>query len=238
MYLLSTVVLLADAEWLKFIPAIIFFVVWVLNQLFTAGKAKPGAPAERGAPRRVPPPPGNPPRAVQAPQPQLQTEIEEFLKRANQQRERKARQAQQPAPAPPRPRPVQQAPPRRELPIEVEVVEMPRRGDRVGALSEHHMTTRQFDESSTHMADDILEGDRARKQHEDKVFRHNVGKLADTSSGGAGDQSAPAMAAAAAAAAAPGAGEVPTFADLLRNPANLRQAIILNQIFERPTDRW
>jgi len=217
--------LLADAEWLRLAPAIIFFLVWLVNHLLSAGKAKPaGRPVQR-APMA---PPRPQPVAPPANQSRLASEIEDFLRRANERRLEMAREAQSGAPPAPRPRtmtpPIKRAP---EAPVDVEVVEVGPPGESVAAHVARRLANRQFEERGAHLADDILKTDIDRKQHERQVFGHHVGMLKDTST--SAENTAPVV---------PDALEVPTIAALLRSGPSVKQAIILNEILSRPEHRW
>lgn len=217
--------LLADVDWIKVLPAIIFFAIWLINQLLS-GKKDPAA-QQRRPPR---PAGGQPPPAPQrnAPpeQAKLSTEIEEFLRRASEKRREKAREVQA------RPRPVPRTLRPADEPVEAEVVETGPPGERVAKHVEQHLTTRSFTQRASHMVDDILEADVERKQHEQQVFGHHIGRLEDTSTG---SQTPPQSAESAKVAATAAVGSL---AALLKSRESVRQAIIINEILNRPEHRW
>ena len=77
------------------------------------------------------------------------------------------------------------------------------------------------------MADDVVREDVKMRQHLEQVFDHQVGRLAV-----AADPNASSRDAGAAAAV------VLSPVTLLTNSQSLRSAIILNEILQRPEDRW
>ena len=86
------------------------------------------------------------------------------------------------------------------------------------------------------MTDDLKRGDAEREQHFQQTFTHKLGRLTDTSV--AGDK--------AVAADAPTASTVPPQAVPLSDwlplpttkPEDLRLVFMLNEILQRPEDRW
>jgi hypothetical protein len=124
-------------------------------------------------------------------------------------------------------------PPRRlsESPVDAEVIDRP--GESVAAHVAKHLQNEAFDQRAAHMTDDLAKADREREEHHRKVFSHNLGRLAkpavaaaETSDEGSNTQAAAASSTATA------------LAGLLTTPQNIRQAIILNEILQRPADRW
>src|SRR5262245_57424344 len=88
-----SITLFAANDWVGAVITLVVFIIWGINRLLTAAKAV--TPPARNPQRRVPEGerPLAPPRPPVAPEPkgsqaQLNAEIEEFLKRANQRRER------------------------------------------------------------------------------------------------------------------------------------------------------
>jgi hypothetical protein len=228
--------LLADADWwLRFVVPAVFFVIYALNRLI--GSAKPATPAARKPQRRPPEgerplrPPQQPPAKPQASgQSQLNAEIEQFLKRANDRRGDPSRREAAPTPRSPK------APPKPPVakPIDVQPLER-REISSVAASVEKHISNRTFTQRTEHLADDIVRADTEMEQHLQKAFSHRVGTLADlqtaaATQGPATDKETSVVVAAGSAANA--------VAGLLTDAKNLRQAVILNEILKRPENRW
>ena len=214
---------------------IVFFVVYVLNQLLSA-KADPKQPP-RNARRRVPQPaerpmrPAQPQRKPQGEAAQLNTEIEQFLKRASSRRSQQpARDRAASAPtAPPKAPPAARSD---EKPLDVAPIEdRPREG--VAASVEKHLGSRKFKQWQDHLAEDVSQSDEEMERHLQQVFHHRLGTLggetADASTQGADVQTMVIKDAPSAAAA---------FAQLLRTPEGMRQALVVSEILTRPVDRW
>jgi hypothetical protein len=91
--------------------------------------------------------------------------------------------------------------------------------------------TREFAERATHLGS--LDTARPLEEHLKDAFSHQVGTLAATAT----DSLAAQNRAAAAAAAATGTRQTLPIAALLSG-GNLRNAIILNEILQRPEERW
>jgi hypothetical protein len=219
---------LAAGVWEWIVPLVIF-AIYLLNHLLSSK-----APAQqREVQRRRQA--ERPLRPQQQPEPagkaQLNDEIEQFLKRANERRLEKARQAEpRQAAAPPKPK--QLAPLAERA---TDVVPLERRDfDAVAASVEQHIGKRTFQQQVEHLDDDMAVADRQREQHYKQVFEHRLGTLgsADASSApGTQEAKTPAPTADAPAAAK-------ALAGLLVNQQNIRQAIVLKEILDRPVDRW
>ena len=109
-----------------------------------------------------------------------------------------------------------------------------------GQLSEHvhkYLDEKEFTQRASSLGGEVAQADNKIEQHLHNVFDHGIGQLA----GRAGET--------AAAPATLRTGffedEVPALstagiglAVLLNNIDNLRQAIVLNEILQRPIDRW
>lgn len=215
----------ADAGLIKLIFVAVFFVIWIINNLIgEKAKARKAKPLVRPA---APLNPDAPPAERAPPQPQLVTEIEEFLKRANRKRQEKAKRKQPTKVAKSAPPPVQK-PPRRLVPSQFEEPSA-LTPDAVVTVAEsvrQHLDTSDFSARASQLADaDIARDDAERAAHLKQVFDHQVGRLADTSA----QQASPATKEPAAAA---------SLAALLANPQSLKQAIVLQEILNRPEQRW
>jgi len=176
------------------------------------------------------------PRPRPQPQPgqqqgQLANEIDQFVRQATQRRAEGGRQpvaqGQGGRPQPAARRPVAAQPPVAAVPVEAVPAELlqpvservPTRGAsrNIGTLSSRGM------ESEVSEADENLE----ERVHE--VFDHKLGQLSGTMSQSAEESpvAIPPTAKAAAGVAA-----------MLADPANIRQAIVLTEILQRPEHRW
>jgi hypothetical protein len=228
--------LLADADWwLRLVVPTVFFIIYAINRLIAS--AKPGAPPPRKPQRRPPegeralrPPQQQPAGPQSGSQSQLNAEIEQFLKRANDRRSESPRREAIPTSRSPK------APPKPPAakPIDVQPLERSEISS-VAASVEKHLSNRTFTQRAEHLADDIVRADEEMEQHLQKAFSHRVGTLTDvqkatTTQGPATDKETSVVVAAGSAANA--------IAGLLADPKNLRQAVILNEILKRPENRW
>lgn len=223
--------LIADFGWLKAIVLLVFFIIWIFNNLI-GDKAKAKARPQR---QQLPQPNGPEGKGAGG-QKQLAGEIEDFLKRAGAKRQERARRKQptkavvNPAPTPP-PKPVRRLVPSAAEPQNLDVAT----GRSVADHVQKHLDTRQFAERASHLGDeDIAKNDAERDAHRKQVFDHKLGRLADTSTGitdSAETSLTDAPTQPEPAAAVP-------LATLLSNPQNLKNAIVLNEILSRPEHRW
>lgn len=195
-------------------------------------------------------------------QPTARDEIQDFLRRAAQQRKetggRKAppqpppgqrrpsiTRERPPAQRPPAQRPAQRPqpqapPPRRYLEpvtddVLVETLEAARTAESLAeqvskkfAAEDKRFSTEELNARTARMADDIARADLEREMHRQKMFGHQLGNLASAAA------PAPSEAAPATASAEPGAGML---GGLLQG-GNLRYAVLLNEILNRPEHRW
>ena len=154
----------------------------------------------------------------------IQEEITEFLRRAA------GGQAvpQQPQAPPPRPA---RRPLAAERPIEAEVVADDPGRRAVGA----GIDTSTFDQRTSQLGGDVVQADRQFDERLEGRFEHEVSALAQTR--GSAEPATPRRAASTSGAEVP-----PTaaagFAAMLSNADNIRQAIVLSEILNRPLDRW
>ncbi len=222
--------LFGDLQWLKVVFVILFILIWVFNHL-VGEKAKAKARPQRPP---IPPPqpdlPGADRRVTQQP---LVGEIEKFLMRAKQKQQEKGRRKQTPKVVPAEVPPRSSKPARRlvqtstrDQDFEVTV------GRSVADHVEQHLDTREFAERAAHLVDDVSKNDAEREAHRKQMFEHKLGHLADTSTAAAAFPAAGGPSRTEAAAA------VVSLASLLADPQNLKQAIVLSEIFSRPEHRW
>jgi hypothetical protein len=228
--------LIAVDIWAWLAPAV-FLLIYLLNHLLA--NKDPAARQREAQQRRRAAPPGERPLnpKPQPPQPQgqaqLNAEIEQFLKRANERRLEKARRADPVRTPIAAPKPAAPPPPR-EKPVDVVPLEH-RDFDSVAASVEQHLGGRGFNERAAHMVDDIVEADEERARHLKQVFEHRLGNL---DSGAAIARQAPADVEAAPLTREDPAATAKALAGILANQQNIRQAIVLKEILERPVDRW
>ncbi len=216
---------IAAGDWWGILVPLVFFVIYALNRLLASARPAP-PPVRRPQPRRPGVPVGQgPPRGGQPAAPsgqaQLNAEIEQFLRRAG---ERPRRVAKGPVPPP--------APPR-EAPLDVEPA-VPRDFDSIAKSVEQHLGGHTFATRVEHLADDIVRSDQQMERHVQRAFGRRVGTLGE---------SAGAAAAAPVTDTAPEpSDEVKTPADAiaraLANPQEIKRAIVLNEILQRPEHRW
>lgn len=238
----------AIGDWLQFLIPLVFFIIYAINQLLSGNKTKPQPPPPRNPPRRKPEverplrseqpaaPPNKPARGGQA---QLNAEIEEFLKRAEQRRgegPRRETLAQRP-PEPPQRRPAPPEPAqRRPAPLEpVGGSEGERRRElsSVATSVEQHLGNRGFSQRAEHLADDIARSDENMEEHLKQVFGHRLGTLGEPSPGRLTSTTD-----VAATISADASSTILALADMLTSPQKIRQAIVLREILDRPEHRW
>jgi hypothetical protein len=233
--------LAAIEDWLRFAVPLVFIIIYVVNHLLTALRAAPAAP--RNDPRRKadagprpprPPQPQAPPTTPE--QAKLNTEIEQFLKRAG---ERQGDRLKRESPVKPAQRPPKQTPkqpprqPTREASVAVEP--LPQRSfDSVASSVEKHLGHRGFEARSEHLADDIALADEHMEDHLRKAFNRKVGTLGEAKPSG----SQPATDSVPAATTADRSDVGLALAGMLANPQTLKQMIVLNEILRRPDEHW
>lgn len=171
---------------------------------------------------------------------QLNAEIEEFLKRANERRGAKgADQGKRQSSG--RQQPARQSPPKAPLPSQKNTAKeqrpatTPRRGfDTVAESVQQHLGERKFEQRESRLADDVVRAEQQLAQHVDQAFSNRLGTLA------AADAAAPQPAEVVAAAVVSDDSNsmARALAGLLVNQQSLRQAILLKEILDRPVDRW
>ena len=231
------------------IPFVVFVII-MIGKLVSAMRV----PQRPPGPVRPPVLPPQQPRQAQQPQAQaarpksVKEEIDEFLSRAAQKKQGPAtpadptRRISQPSsPLAQRVDPTRRisqpmAPlAQRVGPVEAEVVRERPVG---GAVSEHvkkYLDEKEFDQRASKLGGEVAAADTKIEQHLKEVFGHGISKLAAKP----GETASPPTPQTAGIfqdqpAALPAAG----LAALLNNIDNLRQAIVLNEILQRPSDRW
>lgn len=223
--------LLADFEWTKWIGLIVFIVIYILNHFLGGDKNKAqAARAKAAGPKpadRTPQPaaPNRPAAATPARRSQSQ-EIDAFLQRAKDRKREKTPSAKPVAKAPP-------PPPRRlaATPVEAEVVKPRKLG---AAIANKQIDTREVTEHAEHLTDDLSQADQMRELHRRKMFGHRVGNLEDTS----GALAAKADEQVQSPTTDTTAANVAPQAVSLFRPQDIRQAIIVSEVLQRPEHRW
>lgn len=223
--------LLADAEMLKLIGLIIVGLIYLINHLVGAAGGK-GAQQRRGL-KPEPRPAARPrPRApaprTPAAQSTMSDEVNEFLRRAAEKRGQAARPASPP--------PLEAEP--RRLVASLDDTSFsgaspaesgPPTGSGVAEYVQQQLGNREFDESHLSQVGQVESQFAA---HTQQVFQHSVGHLAAQSAAAADADAAPSP-------TTPPANPVAeTVGALLADPRSIRQAVILNEILDRPVERW
>jgi hypothetical protein len=238
----------AVGDWLQFLVPLVFFIIYAINQLLSGNKNKQQPSAPRIPPRRNPEaerplrsePPGAPPnKPARGGQAQLNAEIEEFLKRAEQRRGEGSRRegvAQRP-PEPPQRRPSSPEPPQRgQAPLEPASSSDPeprRDFSSVSTSVEQHLGNRGFSQRAEHLADDIARADENMEEHLKQAFGHRVGTLGASTPGRLASTTD-----VAATISVDASSTILALADMLTSPQKIRQAIVLREILDRPEHRW
>jgi hypothetical protein len=252
--LLIDALLLADvADWIVPVIVVAFFII---SHLWNAIKSvQQQAPQRRTLEKPLKPQPADQRGGAGTQQPtaqqsgsgqgQLNAEIEEFLKRANERRGAKGgdqgKRQTSSGSASGRQQPARQTPPKAPLPSEKAGAKQQRpapasrRGfDTVAESVQQHLGERKFEQRESRLADDVVRAEQQLAQHVDQAFSNRLGNLA------AADAATlqPAEVVAAAAVTDDSNSMARALAGLLVNQQNLRQAILLKEILDRPVDRW
>jgi len=233
--------LLADV-WELLVPAVII-VVYLISHLWGAAQSASKQQQRQQQPRpqgqnqqRRRQQPGEPadPRQPAAQreakagnQSQLNAEIEQFLKRAHQRRQDKSRGESAPRKNP--------SAPLQPVPVAAQVVETPserRPFDSVAQSVSEHLDNRRFEQRAEHLADDIRRSQQEMTRHLEEAFDQRVGSLGSLGEP-LGGSTQP-----AAGPSPEQAAQAKATAGLLVSPQNIRQAVLLKEILERPVDRW
>jgi len=151
----------------------------------------------------------------------VESEIGEFLRRAG------------------RPRGPQKAPPPRpaEQPVAAEIVETPV-GGRVTEHTQEYLNSSTFTRRAAELGGEVAQADDLLQQRLHQKFGREVGRL-----GAVRGESARPPAVAEAEGPEDRVGELPATAAaglpaLFSSTENIRRAIIINEILQRPQDRW
>ncbi len=164
----------------------------------------------------------------------VRSQIEEFLRRANRGTagpgDVAAKQSpSRRSPAGPPALPGRATP----SPIQAEVVDDKPARSRVGEHVKSYLDSSEFKRRTASLADDMAEAAEKRTERRQEVFGHSIGQL--------GAEAAPAIASRdLVSAEAPADVPPPAFdlGALFAQPANLRQAILMQEILQRPEHRW
>lgn len=196
------------------IGVLVFIVIGLLSligQIMNKGKE---------GQQKAGPPPGQRPRPQPQPRQQqgpLANEIDQFVKQAAQ---RRAEGRPQPAAQRQNVRPARAQPPVEA--VSVQLLQPLDEGIRTNAATE-----RIGEPGSRRLERDVAQADENLKKHVPGVSNHRVGQLSGAPSENAGESGVIVPPAAAAGMAA-----------MLSDPANIRQAIVLTEILQRPEHRW
>ncbi len=217
--------LLADV-WSWLVPVVII-VVYLISHLWSVAQGPQQQKQQQNQQRRrrqpgerlLPPQQATVPGAPPSSQTQLNAEIEQFLRRANQRRAEKGRR--------------EGAPPK-EAPTDVQPIER-RDFDSVSASVLKHMGSGDFEQRAEHMGDDVKRSEAELEQHLKHDFEHRMGSLVASD---LGDQEIPVPEVKPPAAAEDRAAAAKAIAGMLVNQQNIRQAVVMKEILERPVDRW
>jgi hypothetical protein len=220
--MIAIMLLWADGDWVKLIVPLVMFSVYALNRLFGGeSPAAKQAKARQQARANPPPPPADKQR--------VEDEVSEFLRRAAQQRSTAGHTRTPPPKEPPRP----PAPQRKSLASQAQqddlaAAEVARAAGKPRTLAP--TLSGPFDQSPlnerTLRGKEVVQAETAMQSHLSQVFDHSVGTLSgkqtDTAAVPSESPTAPAE----------------QLAGMLRNPQNIRDAIIMSEILRRPEERW
>jgi hypothetical protein len=210
-----------DWGWVQFLVPIVAMIIYVVNQLLSgAGKTGKKTLPQQQRPRNRQPPGRQ----------DVNDEVRDFLQRASERKSETRPPAQQQEASRPTRRLQQQS---IEI-VDAEVIDDPPTGAGVRSHVKQHLNTREFDQRASQMAQGEANSDRVMQSHMHKTFDHQLGSLAPAAT------SDPPMTQeeqqASDLVGVPNTAN--DFMAMLRNPAQVRQAIIMNEILRRPEDRW
>jgi hypothetical protein len=215
-----------NADIVKLIIVLLVFVVPAVFRMLT----KIRQAQEAGELPRQPQAPANrPPRAPGKP---VQDEIEEFLARVVE-----ARKAKDPS-AGPRKQRRSATPVRPPRPIDAQVVEAKPVGGSVDAFVKQHLDSSQITQRAAHMGEGVAQADQKFDKRLQQTFEHRLGSLENSvaaQSSPSGDVSAATVATAYLPSSLTPASAL---AALLSNPEAVRNAILMQEILQRPEQRW
>jgi hypothetical protein len=240
--MLHSLILFGDVDWVRLGIFVVIAVAWVIN--FLANRLREGQAAKARPPR------------PERPKADTAKELEEFLKKTAARRDATAAKPPTAAPAPQaraeggRTRAARRkaddrdkrrkAQPATATPSLVNLREsnLTRDTEKPRPVEPVHpsIDTRKFTERASHLGAShlsSLETDHSLEQHLKDTFSHQLGTLA----AGSTSDSASAQNRAAVAAVATASRQALPIAALLRG-GNARTAIVLNEILQRPADRW
>lgn len=240
--------LAAGFDWVHVVVPFIVLLVAVIKQLFEAGKPKNG----QGVPRPVKPQQPAQPRPMPAAGQQadpLRSQVEEFLRRASKPQQPAEQAAQKSPQRPPSeiellvddsPQPKEQRPLSNKPRSDGKRPDPFAAGDKRRAarrpqwrktvadhVAEHvSASTQSLAQKTSRLGQRIASEDQQFDEKLKAKFDHTVGTLAE-STVQLQEIATPAPPTPAAQIAA-----------MLANPEGVRQAVVLNEILQRPTDRW
>lgn len=229
-----------DWGWVVPVVVVLIYVLSYLWNALTGAAQKQNRPQPARGERPLPPPGQGPPPAGAPPaeetvQAKLNAEIEEFLRRANERRADKGRRTGQPAQQqqPPREQPAPQTSGQSKSKQGTTEKKKRRERESVSQSVEEHLGSGKFEAREQKLADDVTRSELEMSQHVQQVFEHRLGSLGETTAEGQ-----PTSGETIATRSAEQKAEALAVAGLFINPENLRRAVILREILERPTDRW
>jgi len=227
------------------VVVVVFFLISAVGQLLSKARGAQKDEAARPAPRPVnrqqdqPPMPPDGGRAqAQGGRGAMEDEIADFLRRATQQRAKPAEQGpemRRPGPAI-EPDVIAEA----EVLAEAEIVEDQPLGEGLRRHVGEYIEPERLGRDSSQLGDEVARTDSRVGDHLREVFDHDVSRLAKKP----GESARPTTAGEEELAATPltAADVRPVaavgLAAMLGNVENLRQAIVINEILQRPIDRW
>jgi hypothetical protein len=220
-------------EVVRVLIVVVIFVVIMIGKLITALRTQQRPPG----PARTPPPRFQQSRPAQQPQTQVprsksvKEEIDDFLRRAAQKKQEQTTGGESMRRAP------QSMTAKRAEPLEAQLIRERPVGGEVSEHVKKFLDETQFDQRASKLGGDVAAADTKIEQHLKQVFGHGISRLADKP----GETAAPTKPQLTdffqdeiPAQSTAGAGLVA----MLGNVDNLRQAIVLNEILQRPIDRW
>jgi hypothetical protein len=160
--------------------------------------------------------------------------LEEFLSQVAEQQAAQQRAAQKPVQQPERRTPVRSAsrqPPPGPV-VDAEIVEVEPLREEVSRHVAQHLDTSEIRQHTSQLGAEVAQADDKLDARLHEKFDHRLGRLKHTA------KQPPTAAGLVPFQVAVAALPASEMIQWLRNPANLRQAVVLSEILQRPEQRW
>ena len=217
-------------DWIGIIVFILFIVIPAIGQIISSmSKDKPA--------KRVG---GNRPQQPRGARVEMEDEIGAFLREAAQRKGEQGPAVRGQQPGVRKPQQPPQRPRRSQVEaVEAVIVEEPAVGGRVEREVQQHLDPSKFAKSSAELGGRVSQADQEVEQHLRQKFSGDVSRL-QRQRGETAEAPTPVVKVSELEDAVDGMPKTAAagLAALFANAQNIRQAIVINEILQRPEDRW